>query len=283
MHAGTIRDALAAAQAALAATSDSPRLDAELLLATALGKDRGWLYAHAEDTLRDKQRDIFTLLLAQRAAGRPVAHLTGQREFWSLDLRVNEHTLVPRPETELLVETALEYIPVDGPCRVLDLGTGSGAIAIALAQECPAIEVTATDNSAGALAVARANAARHCPDRIHFRTGDWFAALDATCGPFDLIVSNPPYIAAHESELTDPELAFEPADALYSGRDGLDATRRIVAGAGAWLQPGGWLLLEHGFAQADAVGALLATAGFRCVDNVPDLAGHPRLSRGRWT
>ncbi len=286
MHASrqstTIRESLAAARATLESTSASPRLDAELLLAAALGKDRGWLYAHTDEALTPKQADIFRLLLARRAEGRPLAHLTGRREFWSLELQVNEHTLVPRPETELLVEAALERIPVGDPCSVLDLGTGSGAIAIALASECPAAAVTATDRSEAALEIAKANAAAHGAGRVRFLAGDWYAALDDSCAPFDMIVSNPPYIAADETELTDPELAFEPADALYSGRDGLNAIREIVAGAGAWLKPDGWLLLEHGFAQGDAVGGLLATAGFYSVDNVRDLAGHPRLSLGRW-
>ena len=202
-----------------------------------------------------------------------------QREFWSLPLQITADVLSPRPETELLVENALLHIPLHAACDVLDLGTGSGAIAIALATERSNCRVTATDTSAAALAVARANAARLCPARIEFVTGNWFAPL--TGRKFDVIISNPPYISIHHDALTDAELAFEPPQALYSGADGLDAIRVIVASAPQHLRPGGWLLLEHGFDQAAGVSALLVQAGFTDCTTLQDLAGQPRISLGR--
>lgn len=274
----SVRSALTEGQNALKACSSSAQLDAELLLALALNKNRTWLYGHVEDPLSDKAADVFRALIAERARGIPLAHLTGTREFWSLEFAVNAHTLVPRPETELLVEQALERIPPDSSARVLDLGTGSGAIAVAMATERASADITATDFSEDALSLARDNAERHCPGRITFSSGTWFAAAN---GMFDVIVSNPPYIAENETDLTDPELAFEPVDALYSGADGLDAIRRIVADAPEHLQPGGWLLIEHGFAQAEAVAALFAAAGFESVDNIVDLAGLPRVTVGK--
>ena len=275
----SVKDALEAGRAVIDATSESARLDAEVLLGLATGKDRAWLYANSDEALADKTANVFRALLAERARGVPLAHLTGMREFWSLALRVNEHTLVPRPETELLVELALERIPANQPIRILDLGTGTGAIAIALATERADANITATDSSDQALTVAKQNAEQHCAGRIEFFAGNWFTAVsDDTV--FDLIVSNPPYIAANETRLTDPELAFEPIDALYSGADGLDAIRQIVAAAPTHLQPGGALLIEHGFAQADAVAQLLKAAGFKSVDNATDLAGNPRVTTG---
>jgi release factor glutamine methyltransferase len=276
-----VRQAVQHTQSALSASSQSARLDAELLLATVLRRDRAWLYANPDTRLTSAQADLYRMLAGQRAAGQPVAHLTGKREFWSLEFAVNEHTLVPRPETELLVETALALIPQDAPFRIADLGTGSGAIAVAIASEREQCEVYATDHSAAALELAAANAAKHCPERIHFLQGNWFEALPADNPGFDLIVSNPPYISVGETELTDPELAFEPVDALYSGNEGLDDIRRIVSTAPRYLQPGGWLLLEHGFGQAEKVGQLLTAAGFESVDNKRDLAGLPRVSMGK--
>ncbi len=278
----TVRNALQAASTVLINTSSSARLDAELLLAVALGKDRSWQYAHPDEPLTEKQAQVFRALLAQRAEGRPIAHLTGRREFWSLELAVNEHTLVPRPETETLVEAALNRIPADSCSRILDLGTGSGAIAIAIACERPHCTIIATDRSAGALDVAAENAQRHCPDRITFLQGDWYGALPADTEAFDVIIANPPYIGEQETSLTDPELAFEPVDALFSGKDGLHAIRQIVAGASLHLRRGGWLLFEHGFAQAPDAAGLLAAAGYQSVDNVHDLSGHPRVSYGQF-
>jgi len=274
----SVRCAIAEGERVLAASSTSARLDAELLLAIAVRQDRTWLYGHGEDALSDKAADLFRTLLAERTRGIPIAHLTGSREFWSLEFAVNAHTLVPRPETERLVELALDRIPANQPCRVLDLGTGSGAIAVTIASERPLADVVATDVSADALAIAKENAETHCPGRIRFCPGSWFEAVADDV--YDIIVSNPPYIAAAETGLTDPELAHEPVDALYSGADGLDAIRCIVAGAADHLETGGWLLLEHGFAQADAVTNLLDAAGFDSVDNARDLAGLPRVTAG---
>ncbi len=277
----SVTDAMAAGYSTLDGGSTSARLDAELLLAIALGQSRAWLYANPDAALTEKQAQVFAALLTQRAAGRPVAQLTGKREFWSLDLAVTEFTLVPRPETETLVEQALQYIPANKPQRILDLGTGSGAIAIALACERPAARLVATDISSEALATAQDNATRHCPGRIDFLRGDWYLALPEGIERFDVIVANPPYVAENDAGLTDPELAFEPADALYSGKDGLTAIRAIVAGAASYLRPGGRLLLEHGFAQAQPVQHLLRAAGFAALETVADLAGQPRVSHGQ--
>jgi len=276
-----VKAAITAGTTMLANSSDSPRLDAELLLGMALAKQRAWLYAHPESPLTGKQTDVFYALINQRATGRPMAHLTGVREFWSLEFAVDEHTLVPRPETELLVEQALACLPAGQPLRVLDLGTGSGAIAVALATERPTINITATDRSGEALAMAKHNAAEHCPERIRFFEGCWFDALPPATAPFDMIVTNPPYIGEAENTPTDKELDFEPVTALYSGKDGLDAIRQIIAATGPWLKPGGWLLLEHGCAQAAQVTGLLTAAGFESVDNRADLAGQPRVSFGQ--
>lgn len=277
--AATVRSALQAGQDALHTSSDSARLDAELLLGHVLERPRAWLYAHPDEPVPPATLTVFLALLGQRASGRPLAHLTGIREFWSLELGVNEHTLVPRPETELLVERALAHMPAGSTGRALDLGTGSGAIAIALATERPGWDIVATERSPAALATARDNAARHAPDRISFCAGDWFGAVAAKPA-FDVIVSNPPYIATRARELTDPELAFEPTAALYSGADGLDAIKTIVAAAGPALCAGGWLALEHGYDQADAVTELLTAAGFSSLATHADLAGLPRVTEG---
>jgi release factor glutamine methyltransferase len=277
----SVREAVQSTRLALSGISDSARLDAELLLATVLSKDRAWLYANPDTRLTDRQADIFRLLASQRAEGRPIAHLTGRREFWSLELFVNEHTLVPRPETELLVEAALSRIPLAAAARILDLGTGSGAIAIAIATERPRCAVFATDRSEAALELAESNAAIHCPERVSFMRGNWFEALPSGTPPFEVIISNPPYIGSAETELTDRELAFEPVDALYSGREGLDDIRQIIGNASEYLLPDGWLMLEHGFAQAERVCELLTAAGFESVDNKCDLSGQPRISLGK--
>ena len=255
------------------------RVDAEWLLAHALDRPPGWLWAHADDAVEAAARERFEALLSRRAAGETVAYLTGTQGFWSLDLRVTPATLIPRPETERLVELALVRLPADAPCRVADLGTGSGAIALAIARERPMAAVVATDASKAALAVAVANAQRNGIDNMWFRRGDWCEALGRE--RFDLIASNPPYIALGDPHLDQGDLRHEPPDALASGDDGLDAIRRIVRDAPAHLAPAGWLLLEHGHDQGEAVRALLLAAGFTDVATEPDLEGRDRVTLGR--
>lgn len=274
----TLQNLLLQGQDRLAESSGSPRLDAEVLLGHVLQANRAHLYANPEKTVGDELANAYLALIDARASGKPVAHLTGEREFWSLALQVTPEVLSPRPETELLVELALERIPDNQSCGALDLGTGSGAIPVAIATERSQCTITATDNSPATLAVARTNADRHCPGRIELLEGSWFAPVSNQ--KFDVIVSNPPYIAHDQSPLTDPELAYEPQGALYSGNDGLDDIRHIIAAAPAYLQDNGWLLLEHGFDQADAVQRLFLAAGFRQVATANDLAGQPRVTSG---
>ena len=262
----------------LAATSPSPRLDAELLLAHALGTSREGLYRLLRQPVPDATAARFAALVEARAGHQPVAYLTGEREFWSLRLAVTPDVLVPHPETELLVERALLRLPPGSPARVLDLGTGSGAIALAIARERPSAQVLATDRSAAALAVARGNAAQLGIDNITWLTSDWYAALPPR--QFDLVVSNPPYIADDEWPATDPEIAFEPVAALRAGADGLDDLRVIIAGATDWLSPGGLLLVEHGHRQGALVRALFAQAGLAEVASEADLAGMERITEG---
>lgn len=263
----------------LDASSDSPRLDAELLLAHALDAPRTHLYRTLSAVVPAEAASRYADLLGQRAAHRPLAQITGQREFWSLSLKVTADTLVPRPETELLVERALERIPPDSGQAVADLGTGTGAIAIAIATERPRCRVCATDLSEAALAVARHNAAALGAANISFHAGDWFAGLQGR--RFAVIVSNPPYIADDEWCETDPGLSHEPRLALGGGADGLSDIRRIVSAAPAHLDGGGWLLLEHGFRQAEAVQGLLKQAGFESIATLNDLAGLPRVTEAR--
>lgn len=254
--------------------------DAELLLAHALGRSRAWLFAHGGDVPDSDSIARFDALLARRAAGEPVAYLTGSRGFWHLDLAVTPDTLIPRAETEVLVECALARIPVDSAARIADLGTGSGAIALAIANARPRARVVATDRSAEALAVAQSNAMAHGIANVELRAGDWLAPLAGEY--FDLVVSNPPYIADRDPHLARGDLRFEPASALASGRDGLDAIRIIVSDAPAHLADGGWLLLEHGHDQGEAVRTLLASTGFADVETVQDLEARDRVGLGRW-
>ena len=253
--------------------------DARLLLAHALQRSPTWLFAHGDDLIDQDGLDRFEALLARRAQGEPVAYLTGRRAFWSFDLMVSPQTLIPRPETERLVELALARIGPQSGLRMADLGTGSGAIALALAHERPQARVVAVDISAGALEVARANARSLGLSNIEFRIGDWLQPLDGE--RFDLIASNPPYIADCAPHLAD--LRYEPGPALASGRDGLDAIRAIVGDAPAHLHRGGWLLLEHGWDQGDAVRGLLQGAGYDSVETCRDLEDRDRVTLGRRT
>lgn len=281
MSAGAIttRGLLAAAASHLG--SDASAREVELLLSHVLDCDRAWLYAHADDSLAAADAVQFHALLVRRAAGEPIAYLIGRREFWLLDLAVTPNVLIPRPETELLVELALRKIPQGVVVDIADLGTGSGAIALALACERPHARVLATDASAAALAVARGNAQRLRIGNVEFALGDWCAALGKR--KFDLIVSNPPYIAAADAHLVQGDLRFEPRTALASGADGLDAICAIVRAAPAHLQPGAWLLFEHGYEQGVAARELLGESGFVEVFTARDLEGRERVSGGRCT
>jgi release factor glutamine methyltransferase len=263
-----------------AARSRIDAVDAQWLLAHVLGRSPTWLYVHADDAVDADVAARFESLVERRHAGEPVAYLTGRRGFWTLDLQVTPDTLIPRAETELLVELALARLPSDRILQVADLGTGSGAIALALARERPRAQVLATDASAVALEVARANAAALDIANIAFACGDWCAPLNGQL--FDVIASNPPYIAAGDPHLALGDLRHEPPTALASGADGLDAIRAIVVAAPSYLVPGGWLLLEHGLAQGAAVRALLQREGFAEVRTDRDLEGRERVSSGRW-
>lgn len=260
--------------------SPTARLDAELLLAAVLGKSRSYLRTWPEHEPGVEQLAAFAALLERRRAGEPVAYILGHQGFWSLDLEVAPHTLIPRPDTELLVETALQLAPAT-PQRVLDLGTGSGAIALALASERCGWQVTGVDRIAEAVALAERNRQRLKLGNAEFRQSSWFDGLAGE--RFGLILSNPPYIAADDRHLGEGDVRFEPLSALVAGVDGLDDIRQIIAQAPRHLQAGGWLLLEHGYDQAEAVRELLAAAGFTAVDSRRDLGGHQRISLGRWT
>ncbi|MBK8182845.1 MAG: peptide chain release factor N(5)-glutamine methyltransferase [Candidatus Competibacteraceae bacterium] len=262
------------------AVSDTPRLEAEVLLAAALNRPRSDLRAWPERLPQPEQAARFAAWIERRQAGEPVAYLLGRREFWSLDLEVTPDTLIPRPETELLVELALERLPADRPIRVADLGTGSGAIALAVARERPQARIVATDRSVAALRVAQRNARRLGLSHVEFRAGDWFAPLQGE--HFELIVSNPPYVAAVDSRWREGELRFEPVAALVAGEEGLDAIRALIAQAPDYLQPAGWLLLEHGYDQGEVVPALLRQRGFCEVADHLDASGLSRSSSGRW-
>ncbi|MES2101474.1 MAG: peptide chain release factor N(5)-glutamine methyltransferase [Pseudomonadota bacterium] len=253
------------------------RLDAQLLLAHVLARPRPWLFAHDDAQLDAAQHGAFHTLTARRVAGEPVAYLVGEKAFHGLVLQVDANVLVPRPDTELLVDWAIELLPhADTPQRVVDLGTGSGAIALAVKQARPDASVVATDISEAALAVARANAARLGLD-VAMQHSAWWRGLEGR--RFDLVLSNPPYIAGADPHLA--ALQHEPTLALTPGGDGLDALREIIAGARDHLAPGGWLLLEHGYDQADAVQALLRAQGFAAIETRHDLGGQPRCTGGR--
>lgn len=267
------------AEAAGLVDSPSPALDAELLLVEVLGKPRSYLRSWPEHQPSAAQCQRYRELLERRRQGEPVAYLLGQRGFWSLDLQVEPSTLIPRPDTERLVELALQLGPAE-PVQVLDLGTGSGAIALAVAAERPHWQVTGCDRIAAAVALAERNRQRLQLDNVQFRQSDWFAELGQQ--RFQLILSNPPYIAEDDPHLQQGDLRFEPHSALVSGADGLDDIRQIVAQAPAHLLPSGWLLLEHGWQQASAVQQLLRDQGFAEVQSWQDLGGHQRVTGGCW-
>ena len=256
-------------------------LEGQVLLAHVLERDRAWLAAHATDVVARAALDRFFELAKRRRDGEPVAYLTGRREFWGLDLRINQAVLIPRPETETLVQAALTRLPADRAGRILDLGTGSGAIALALAHERPDAQVLAVDASPAALDVAQANAQRLGLAHVRFAAADWYAGVPSGAAPFDLIAANPPYVAQGDPHLREGDLRFEPPAALASGADGLAALRVIVCGARHHLAPGGWLLVEHGHDQAEAVRGLFRDAGFDPLAAWRDLAGIVRVAGGR--
>jgi release factor glutamine methyltransferase len=266
-------------KALLKAAQKIPRREAEMLAAHALGKSRAWVIAHGEYSLSAIDAEAIALTVEARALGTPVAYLVGEREFYGRPFKVDQRVLIPRPETELLIEAALARMPA-GEANVLDLGTGSGAIALTLALERPACHVTAIDASDAALDCAGENAAALQAENVTFMHGEWFAPVSGWT--FDLIVSNPPYVAGDDAHLKQGDLRFEPRMALTDlSADGLDAIRAIVAGAPAHLAPGGWLLFEHGYDQAPACADLLADAGFAELTALNDLAGIPRVAGGR--
>lgn len=265
--------------AALRLERREARLEAQILMAHALGVERAWLVAHDRDTLSAAQAAAIEALAARRERGEPAAYILGEKEFFGRSFRVTPDVLIPRPDTELLVEAALERMPNDRPLDVLDLGTGSGCVAVTLALERPPARVVAVDASATALAVARDNALRLGAGNVDFVLGNWYSELGVK--KLDMIVSNPPYVAAEDPHLGRGDLRFEPRQALSSGADGLDAIRVIVAGAADRLAPGGWLMLEHGCDQGARVSALLARHGFEPVLTLRDLAGLERVSLGR--
>lgn len=271
----TVREAIGAARAA-----GLERLDAQLLLGHVIGRDRAWLLAHDDEPLSNGQQALFDALVTRRRQGEPVAYLLGEKEFHGLALQVDARVLVPRPDTEVLVDWAIELLRHDMAGiqhpSVVDLGTGSGAIALAVKRDCPAAAVTASDASADALSMARANAQR-LGLTVEWVQGSWWSALPDR--QFDLALSNPPYIAAGDAHLE--ALAAEPLAALTPGPSGLEALREIVAGASTHLRPGAWLLLEHGFDQGEAVRGLLRAAGFSDIQTRHDLGGQPRCSGGR--
>jgi release factor glutamine methyltransferase len=259
--------------------SGLPRLEAELLLCSILGCERAWLMAHAEEGIDSSGARTALARFTRRRAGEPVSYITAWREFYGLALRVTPGVLIPRPETELLVELALERLPPGAPASVLEIGTGSGAIAIALASERPGLAIVATDVSEAALAIAQRNARDHGAE-IDFILCDWFDALGPE--PFDLIVSNPPYVAAGDAHLERGDARFEPRLALLGGEDGLACIREIAARAHERLRPGGSLLMEHGYDQGDRCVELLAAEGYAEVADFHDLAGWPRVCAGIW-
>jgi release factor glutamine methyltransferase len=263
---------------ALAASGLIP-FEAKILLGHILHRDRAWLAAHGEAPMSAHDAKAFDALARRRRDGEPVAYLIGRREFYGLELEITSDVLIPRPETELLVELALARIDADEHTDVLDLGSGSGAIALAIASERPHSTVLGVDVSAAAVALALRNATRLSLGNVTFIESDWFATVPKK--PYDAIVANPPYVAAGDGHLNEGDLRFEPPDALVAGTDGLTAIRAIVAGAAFYLLPRGWLLIEHGYDQADAVQKMFRDAQFSNVQSRRDLAGIPRIALGR--
>lgn len=276
----TIKQCLDQAQQKLPNSQDTPsKLEAEILLAFVLEKPRSFLYTWPEQTVEAAQLARFNELVERRSLGEPIAYITGTREFWGLSLKVTPDTLIPRPETERLVEIALSHIPVNEPWHVADLGTGSGAIALAIASERRNVNVDASDISESAISVARENASKLALKNVHFHVGRWFAAFNSP--QFNIIISNPPYVADQDPHLTQGDLRFEPMHALSSGVDGLNDIREIIKTAKEHLLIGGWLLLEHGYDQGNAVIDLFEQSGYSEVQCFQDYGDRERATIGR--
>lgn len=265
----------------LLSSSDSPKIDAEVLLQSVTGKSLAWLIAHGDDTASSAHAEQFAELIEQRLQGKPIAYIVGYKEFWSLNLKVDQNVLIPRADTETLVEQALQRLPFDQPSTALDLGTGSGAIAIAVAHERPQCQVMAVDSKPEALAIARSNAELHKLNNIEFFQSSWFANLPATC-KYDLIASNPPYIASSDPHLRKGDLRFEPTGALIAAEQGLADLQVIINNSANYLQPAGWVLVEHGYTQAQQVAALFSAAGFTSIELFQDINGLPRCTAARF-
>ncbi|CNF96695.1 peptide chain release factor N(5)-glutamine methyltransferase [Yersinia frederiksenii] len=258
--------------------SDSPKRDAEILLSFVTGRPRTYLLAFGETVLTTEQLAVLEPLAARREQGEPVAYLVGEREFWSLPLSVSCATLIPRPDTECLVEQALAHLPAT-PCRILDLGTGTGAIALAIASERPDCSVVGGDIKADAVALARHNAEKLAINNVHFLQSSWFESVS---GLFTLIVSNPPYIDANDPHLNQGDVRYEPHSALVAPAEGLADLAEIIRQSPTYLETGGWLMLEHGWQQAEAVQKLLKNAGFSAVMTYKDYGNNDRVTLGQW-
>lgn len=277
----TIKTALIQAKNILNNNSAAPQLEAEVLLAHHLKKNRSYLRAWCDTTLTPEQLITFEQLIKQRQQGVPIAYLTGQREFWSRTFKVSPEVLIPRPDTEVLIELCLALIPPNKPCKLLELGTGSGIIAITLAAERPLTRIIATDYSMTALAIAQENAAMQANSTIMFYHSDWFSALPAQ--HFDMIVSNPPYIAEDDPHLTQGDVRFEPSCALIAAEQGLRDIKIIINKARDYLNHNGVLLIEHGYNQQEAVQAIFAEQGYKDIKTQHDLAAQPRVTLGHYS
>lgn len=279
----TVQQSLRLAQSRLEDTAQldtaDAKIEAQLLLQSLLNVNRAWLIAHGNEMLPSDMQTKFDALLTRRLSGEPIAYILGNREFYGLSLNVTPDTLIPRPDTEILVETALAKIPADKSAQVLDLGTGTGAIALAIGHQRPQVDITAADASPAALQVAINNGQQLALHNVKFVHSNWFSALEHK--RFDVIVSNPPYIEQNDTHLTQGDLRFEPMSALASGIDGLDDIRQIVADSLAHLKPQGWLMLEHGYNQADAVAELMANAGLVDIATFKDFGGNDRVTIGK--
>lgn len=281
MH--SIKSLLASSETALIEANQlslkEAKFESQLLLQSVLKVNRAWLIAHENDALQANNYADFQALLTRRLAGEPIAYILGSREFYGLNLIVTPDTLIPRPDTETLVEAALDKIAIDAPSAILDLGTGTGAIALAIAENRPQTNIIAVDASKAALEIAERNAQSLSIDNVQFMLSHWFDALDGE--KFDVIVSNPPYIQVDDNHLTQGDLRFEPLSALASGIDGLDDIRQIITDCLIYLKPQGWLMLEHGYNQAESVTDLMAEIGLVNIETLKDLGGNHRVTLGK--